>query len=111
VSAALFAACEIIPTHEENARYEWQQSRKNDECGRYGDGQADGAAACVTGQSEQKNWRNITSSLPCHGSSYKEVYDADERDNLFSGVPSHLGDLMPYDGGGVRVDGQRWMCK
>ena len=88
--AALLAACQIVTTLEEDSRDDRKSGREAGKSVRYWDREAVGAGRCVTERVSPRR-RSATMSLPCYGSCEDEVYDADKRDDLFSGVARHLG--------------------
>ena len=110
VSAALFAARQIVTTLEEYTRYDRKSGCKAGERVRYGHGEAVGAGCCATERVSQRR-RSITTSLPCHGSRKDEVDDADECHDLFPGVAGHLGRVIPSDCGVRAVDQRKVLCE
>lgn len=98
----LLAACQIVTTLKKNPRDDRKSGREAGEGVRYGDREAVGAGRCIT-ERVSPGRRCATTSLPCYGSCENEVYDADERDDLFPGVARHLG-YCRRELRGMRVD-------
>lgn len=88
--AALLVACQIVTTLEKNPRDDRKSGREAGEGVRYWGREAVGAGRCVTESVSPRRY-SATTSLPCYSSCDDEVYDTDERDDLFPGVARHLG--------------------